>query len=253
MISIEGHRIIRSPIQKVFQMVSHLDSQPRVTGLWMSADLVERKANTLTVHYRGYFGGMPLESIQRATLIPNQRIEFRQTRGALKMLRGEYVLKSIDGDTDLSLSVEAEVGIPLISENSARLVLQGFVENTLQKFKFTAERDLPRVVGARRPKEGAAAGAAATAPASADVLVDLPPTEELRQPEPPSIPVQPRPQQPQQTPGATAPGGGVPGQGKRRRRRRRRRRRGGEMRSPQGPPRPGTSPGAGSGPGSGTG
>ena len=61
MIRIEGHRIIRSPIQKVFQMVSHLDSQPRVTGLWMSADLVERKANTLTVHYRGYFGGMRSE------------------------------------------------------------------------------------------------------------------------------------------------------------------------------------------------
>ncbi len=252
MIRIEGHRIIRSPIQKVFQMVSHLDSQPRVTGLWMSADLVERKANTLTVHYRGYFGGMPLESIQRATLIPNQRIEFRQTRGALKVFRGEYVLKSIDGDTDLSLSVEAEVGIPLISENSARLVLEGFVEHSLQKFKFTAERDLPRVVGARRPKEGAAAAAVA-APASADALGDLPPTEEPPRPEPPPMPVQPRPQQPQQTSGAGGTGGVVPGQGKRRRRRRRRRRRGGEMRSPQGAARPGTGPGPGPGSGSRTG
>lgn len=252
MIRIEGHRIIRSPIQKVFQMVSHLDSQPRVTGLWMSADLVERKANTLTVHYRGYFGGMPMESIQRATLIPNQRIEFRQTRGALKAFRGEYVLKSIDGDTDLSLSVEAEVGIPLISENSARLVLQLFVENSLQKFKFTAERDLPRVVGARRPKEGKAA-TTTSAPASADALGEPPPTEEPARVEPPPMPVQPRPQQPQQSPGAAAPGGVVPGQGKRRRRRRRRRRRGGEMRSPQGAPRPGTSPGSGPAPGSGSG
>jgi hypothetical protein len=252
MIRIEGHRIIRSPIQKVFQMVSHLDSQPRVTGLWMSADLVERKANTLTVHYRGYFGGMPLESIQRATLIPNQRIEFRQTRGALKAFRGEYVLKSIDGDTDLSLSVEAEVGIPLISDNSARLVLQGFIENTLAKFKFTAERDLPRVVGARRPKGGAAA-TTTSAPASADALSELPPTEEPARPEPPPMPVQPRPQQPQQSLPTAAPGGVVPGQGKRRRRRRRRRRRGGEMRSPQGAPPPGTSPGPGSGPGPETG
>jgi len=250
MIRIEGHRIIRSPIQKVFQMVSHLDSQPRVTGLWMSADLVEHKANTLTVHYRGYFGGMPLESIQRATLIPNQRIEFRQTRGALKVFRGEYVLKSIDGDTDLSLSVEAEVGIPLISENSARLVLQSFVENSLQKFKFTAERDLPRIVGARRPKEGAAATAAV--PASADALGALPTTEEPARPEPAQMAVQPRPQQPQQTPGVGAAGGVVPDQGKRRRRRRRRRRRGGEMRSSQGTPRPGTSPGPGSGPAPGT-
>src|SRR5574337_110530 len=251
MIRIEGHRIIRSPIQKVFQLVSHLDSQPRVTGLWLSADLVERKANTLTVHYRGYFGGMPVESIQRATLIPNQRIEFRQTRGALKAFRGEYVLKSIDGDTDLGLSVEAEVGIPLISANSARLVLAAFVERSLQKFKLTAERDLPRVVGARRPKEGA--GATAPAPASSDTLGELPPAEEPAQPEPPPMPVQTPPQQPQPTPTAGAAGGVVPGQGMRRRRRRRLRRRGGEMRPPQGAPRPGASPGPGSGPGPGTG
>jgi ribosome-associated toxin RatA of RatAB toxin-antitoxin module len=246
MVRIEGHRIIRAPVQKVFQLVSHLDSQPRVTGLWMSADLVERKANTLTVHYRGYFGGMPVESIQRATLFPPQRVEFRQTRGALKVFRGEYVLKTIDGDTDLGLNVEAEVGIPLISEDSARLVLQTFVELSLQKFKLTAERDLPRVVGARRPKEGS--GATAMAPASADALAEQPAVDESARTAPAPMPVPPRPQQPPHTPGAGVAGGVVPGQGKRRRRRRRRRR-GGGMRPPQGTPSPGPSPGPGPGTG----
>jgi hypothetical protein len=240
MVHIEGHRIIRAPVQKVFQLVSHLDSQPRVTGLWLSADLVERKANTLTVHYRGYFGGMPVESIQRATLFPPQRVEFRQTRGALKVFRGEYVLKSVDGDTDLGLSVEAEVGIPLISEDSARLVLQTFVELSLQKFKLTAERDLPRVVGARRPKEGAGAAAAAPAEAPTDESSAAEPAH--AEPVPPPIQqTPPRPLgAPRQLPQpAGVPGGVAPGQGTRRRRRRRRRRRGGGMR-----PGPGPVPGA---------
>jgi ribosome-associated toxin RatA of RatAB toxin-antitoxin module len=164
MVKVEGRRIIRAPIQKVFQLVSRLDAQPRVTGLWLTADLLDRRSHTLTVHYRGYVGGIPVESTQRAVLHPNQRVEFRQTRGGLRMFRGEYTLKSVDGDTELALTVEADVGIPLISDESARRVLHAFVERSLDKFKLAAERDLPRP--ARRPQEAASqADAAAPAPA----------------------------------------------------------------------------------------
>jgi len=225
MVRVEGRRIVRAPVQKVFQLVSRLDAQPGVTGLWLAADLLERKPNVLTIHYRGYFGGMPIESIQRATLYPPQRVEFRQTRGALKMLRGEYVLKPVDGDTELALTVEAEVGIALISEESARLIIHSFVERSLEKFKFTAERDLPRVQ--RRPQE---------APAQAEGSGDTgapkeegPQVEPARPVQPPAPPrPQPRPPQPQPQPQQAA---GAPGTGAgpvRRRRRRRRRRRGGQ-------------------------
>jgi len=164
MVRVEGHRIVRAPVQKVFQLISRLDAQPRVTGLWLTADLLDRKSNTVTIHYRGYFGGMPIESIQRATLYPPQRVEFRQTRGALKAFRGEYILKAIDGETDLAMTVEAEVGIALISEASARLILHTFVERSLEKFKMTAERDLPRVQ--RRPQETPSTAEAAAGPPS---------------------------------------------------------------------------------------
>ena len=71
MVRVEGHRLVRAPVHKVFQLISHLEAQPRVTGLWLAADVLERKSNTVTIHYRGYFGGMPIESIQRATLSPS--------------------------------------------------------------------------------------------------------------------------------------------------------------------------------------
>lgn len=149
MVKVEGHRIIRAPVQKVFQLVSRLDAAPRVTGLWLTADPIEKRPNALTIHHRGYFAGMPVESVQRAVLEPPQRVEFRQTRGSLKSFRGQYVLKPIEGDTDLSLTVEADVGIPLISDTSARLVLHLYVERTLEKLKLTAERDLPRALPRR--------------------------------------------------------------------------------------------------------
>lgn len=203
MIKVEDHRIIRAPVQKVFQLVSRLDFQPHVTGLWLSADLVDRRSNAMTVHYKGFFGGIPLESVQRATLYPPQRIEFRQSRGGLKAFKGSYSLKPIEGDTELSLEIEADVGIALITEDSAHRVLHAYVERSLQKIKFMAERDLPRPV--RRQAEEAA-------PAAATPVETAPP--------PPPPPPQPVPQTPQ----ATQPG--QPGSSHRRRRRRRRRRRG---------------------------
>src|SRR2546428_6833207 len=122
---------------------------------------------------------MPCGSTRRATLSPPQRVEFRQTRGALKAFRGEYTLKPIDGETELSMTVEAEVGIALISEASARLILHAFVERSLEKFKLTAERDLPRVQ--RRPQETASTAEAAAGTSEPE----LPTVEPPRAPPPP--------------------------------------------------------------------
>lgn len=225
-VKVEGRRIIRAPVQKVFQLVSRLDASPRVTGLWLTADLVERRsAGALTVHYRGYFAGIPVESVQRATLHPPHRIDFRQSRGTLKAFRGQYQLKPIEGDTEITLMLEAEVGIPLVSPSAARLVLHAFIERSLEKFKLTAERDLPRVVrraadgGAAREHPPAEADEAAAAAAAANGGLEtpagpLPPVLPARRPGPPA----PAPAQ-----GETKP---APPGGEKKRRRRRRRRRG---------------------------
>jgi hypothetical protein len=253
MIKIEDTRIIRAPIQKVFQLVSRVDAQPHVTGLWLSADLLDRRQNAATVLYKGYFGGIPVESVQRATMHPPQRVEFKQSRGGLKAFQGRYALKSIDGDTELSLQVEADVGITLITEASARRVLHSFVERSLQKIKFLAERDLPRVI--RRTVEEAAKSTSATpSTPEADPLgpghqgAGLPgalPAE----PTPPEAGLQtaglPGTGLPAPAPSAPGPSGSSQSTGRRRRRRRRRRRGQGAGTRDQGPGKPGSTPGTG--------
>jgi len=242
MIKVEDTRIIRAPIQKVFQLVSRLEAQPHVTGLWFSADLIDRRQNTATVLYKGYFGGIPLESVQRATLHPPQRVEFKQSRGGLKAFAGRYSLKPIDGETELSMQIEAEVGIALITEASAKRVLHSYVERSLQKIKFLAERDLPRPV--RRVVEDAAQAASATPTTAAGPSEPGPqgavppgagppgaglPGAGLPAPDPSAtVPSGLPPSAPQ----TTSPG---PGSGRRRRRRRRRRRGGQPGTRGQGP------------------
>jgi len=231
MIKVEDTRIIRAPIQKVFHLVSRLEAQPHVTGLWFSADLIDRRQNAATILYKGYFGGIPLESVQRATLHPPQRVEFKQSRGGLKAFAGRYSLKPIEGDTELSMQVEAEVGIALITEASARRVLHAYVQRSLQKIKFLAERDLPRPV--RRTSEDAASPAAPALNASSEPLsleAGLPEAglpEAGHQAAGPSAPRLPAPG-PSGSAQASPEAKPEPGSG-RRRRRRRRRRRGGQQ------------------------
>jgi len=215
MVKVEGRRIVRAPVQKVFQLISRLESAPRVTGLWLTADLVERKSTALTVQYRGYFAGLPVESLQRATLHPPHRIDFRQTRGGLKAFRGQYLLKPIEGDTEVALMLEAEPGIPFISDEAARLVLHAYIERSLEKFKLVAERELPRVV---RRSEGAKPAPLPVMEAEAAAEGEEPAAETLAEAAQPAA-------------GPTANGQAPPAaQKKPRRRRRRRRRPGGEHR-----------------------
>jgi len=246
MIKVEDTRIIRAPIQKVFQLVSRLEAQPHVTGLWFSADLIDRRQNTATVLYKGYFGGIPLESVQRATLHPPQRVEFKQSRGGLKAFAGRYSLKPIDGETELSMQIEAEVGIALITEASAKRVLHSYVERSLQKIKFLAERDLPRPV--RRVVEDAAQAASAT-PTTAAGPSEPGPQGAVRPGAGPLGAGLPGAGLPAPDPSATVPSGlppsapqtTSPGPGSgRRRRRRRRRRRGGQPRTRGQGPTPGS-------------
>jgi ribosome-associated toxin RatA of RatAB toxin-antitoxin module len=218
-IKIASRRIIRAPVQKVFQLVSRLEAQPRVTGLWLSADLLDRRPGQLTVHYRGYFGGVPLESVQRATLQPPHGLEFRQTRGGLRALLGRFSLQPAEGgETELTMALEADVGIPMITDAAAQRILATYVERMLDKIKLTAERDLPRPV--RRPREEQPAAPPDHAAPDGETAL---PGEEPVPEEPAPPPAAPAP--------APATAAAPAGERKRRRRRRKRRRA-----SPQSPP-----------------
>ena len=190
-IKVEARRIIRAPVQKVFQLVSRVEAQPRVTGLWFSSDVLDRRPGQLTVQYRGYFAGLPLESVQRITLQPPHRVEFRQTRGGLRALQGLYLLQPVEGDSELTMSLEADVSMPLITDAAAARVLRGHVERTLDKIKLVAERELPRVI--RRIREEKPVPEVAegedTLPTEAEEPPEsaLPPSPAVQEPEAPSI------------------------------------------------------------------
>ncbi len=172
-IRLEGHRLIRAPLQRVWQVLSRLESHPRYASLWMAADLLERSQTATLVEFHGFFGGLPITSVQRVVLRPPGRIEFRQVRGTLRDLSGAYVLKNVDGDTDLVVQLAVDPGIVFFSEASVQQILASHIDGTLAKVKASAERDLVRLTPRRAQAAGEtepAVGSGEAAPPGEDVV-----------------------------------------------------------------------------------
>ena len=192
-VAVEGHRLIRAPLQRVWHLLSRLESHPRYVTLWMAADVHERSPTSALVEFRGFFGGLPIASAQRITLRPPTRLEFRQVRGELRELTGAYVLKEVDGETDVTIQLSIDADILLFPDASVHQIIVGHIDGTLGRIKASAERDLVRLTPrrVRAPDTSPATGSSAEGEPSADAGPgpdfsapgSLPPSHVIAQPE----------------------------------------------------------------------
>jgi uncharacterized protein YndB with AHSA1/START domain len=155
-VSAEATRRIRAPAQRVWHLLSRLESHPRYATLWFAADVLERSPGSALVEFRGFFGGLPLTSVQRLALRAPARIEFRQVRGELRELTGAYILKDAGGEVDLTIQIVVDAGIPFFSDAAVQQILITHLDGTLSRLKAAAERDLVRLIP-RRPRLAEAA------------------------------------------------------------------------------------------------
>ena len=247
----------------MFAFVAHPEHLPRYGApLWLAADLDDRRGGEPLITLRGYFAGLPVEAVIRAASRAPQSVDITQVRGTLRGFSQRFKIESDDEGTVLACRVEADPGIPMVSDDAAKHFLTQYVERMLDRLRLTAERRAP----SRRPPRPSAKEPVESE--AGDVAVDdslpagepaEPDRERASEPDagaPPASrrqprsfpPRRPRPQRPGPPPPAGSPpqaaGAGIPeagaatsgpagaaeaapgGQGRRRRRRRRRRGRG---------------------------
>ncbi len=219
-VRVERQRTIRASPQRVYQLLSRVEGLPRFADLWLAADVLEREGGQIVAEFRGYFAGLPVESVQRVSIRPPVRLEFRQVRGTLKALRGEYVVETDGAGSRLTARMEVEAGIPLLEERAVRMVVSSTLDRLVSKVKDAAERDLPRLVPRRAaaPAPAVAEAAMEEALPAVEAVADSAPATVVGADEETAVEATPPPE--------TAPGGtpAEPRRGRRRRRRRHRRR-----------------------------
>lgn len=109
----------------------------------MLAEPVEKRRSAHVITLTGYLIGLPVESVLRIALRPPYAMEFKQVRGTLRALCGNCVLASVEDGTEVRYRLEADPGIPMISDEAARQFLTQFVERMLDRIKLAAERKAP--------------------------------------------------------------------------------------------------------------
>jgi Polyketide cyclase / dehydrase and lipid transport len=135
---------VRASIEHVFAHLAHPEHLPRYTApLWMTVDVEEKRGSAQIVGFRGYFIGLPIESVQRVVLRPPFSLEMTQIRGSLRSFVWRCTLKPGEDGTEVVLRVEADPAIPLIGEDAARQFLIQHLERTLDRIKLAAERRIP--------------------------------------------------------------------------------------------------------------
>lgn len=132
--------------------------------MWMAAEPVEKRRNAHVLTLWGYFIGLPVESVLRVALRSPHAMEFKQVRGTFRSLSGQCSLAAVEGGTEVRYRLEADPGIPMITDDAARQFLVQFVERMLDRIRLAAERKAP----ARRAERADAIGAPGLEPEEDD-------------------------------------------------------------------------------------
>ena len=175
--------MVRASPERVFAHIAHGEHLPRyATPLWMSADPTEKRGGGQVFTLRGYFAGLPVESVQRVVPHPSSSVEFIQVRGTLRALNARFTLRGGEDGTEVLYRMNVDPGIPMITDDTAQQFLVQFLERMLDRIKLAAERKTPT------RQRGARGAATETALPGADDeeaegITELPPREPQTEPE----------------------------------------------------------------------
>ncbi len=163
-----GQRLLRVPTSAAYGMASRLEHLPRWSDLWMRADVLDKRGNQQVLRLRGFLAGLPVESVVRAEVEPGRLVRWRQAHGTLLHYAAQFEVSPGEEGTVVRYTVELDPGISMLDQEAGHRVTVQEVERTLDRIKWSAERELVAEEVRRmkvRPAQEAEATEAPAAPA----------------------------------------------------------------------------------------
>jgi hypothetical protein len=101
---------IAAPRVFVFQSVTAFDEPSPLWEPGLEPEVLDRQGRVLRVRFRTRTMGRVVATIQRVRLFPPERVLFERIEGGLGDMRGELVMRPLDGATILCLRSDVNVG-----------------------------------------------------------------------------------------------------------------------------------------------
>lgn len=137
-----AQRLLRVALAAAYGMASRLEHLPRWSDLWMRADTMEKRPGRWVLRLRGFVAGLPVESVVRAELEPGRTVRWRQAHGTFLHYAAQFEVEPAEDGTRVRYTVELDPGINLLDLPSAQRVAVQEAERTLDRMKWSAEREL---------------------------------------------------------------------------------------------------------------
>ena len=150
---VEVETFVRGPAQAAYALVKDMEAYPRFMKAVTGLRVLHREGDTCLTEWSALFQGKRLRGKERDVFDEARfSMAYRQTEGDLKKFEGEWCCVPQDGGTRITLSVDFDLGIPMLAgllDPMAKLVVRRNCEAMLEAIRAQVES-----AGANRPASG---------------------------------------------------------------------------------------------------
>ncbi|MCY0898332.1 MAG: aromatase/cyclase [Firmicutes bacterium] len=113
---VEVTELVSAPIDRVYRVVSDMESYPRFMKNVESIKVLERGDGYTVTEWHARLKGARFRWVEKDLFDPqNFRITYEQTEGDLKEFRGYWALSASGDGTRVTLVTEFEFGVPMLA------------------------------------------------------------------------------------------------------------------------------------------
>ncbi|HIU64662.1 MAG TPA: aromatase/cyclase [Candidatus Avacidaminococcus intestinavium] len=113
---VETKALIKGDSNKLYEIIKNMEDYPRFMKDLEEVTVLERGSDYTISHWISNVDGRKIVWTERDTFFDTEkRITYQQTAGDLRKMEGEWLLNSTAEGTEVTLRVDFEFGIPMIS------------------------------------------------------------------------------------------------------------------------------------------
>jgi ribosome-associated toxin RatA of RatAB toxin-antitoxin module len=143
MIHLEHSIVIKSDIDKVFEIAEKIEKFPEFMPHVKTARIIKKQGNKREVEMTAVVNGMKSNWISASTTEKKKKITYKQVKGFCKAMGGEWLFEKNPEGTKITVIHNFEVGLPIIGNLIGLIVVKKWVNKysylTLGAIKEKAE------------------------------------------------------------------------------------------------------------------
>lgn len=141
---VEVSKVINAPKRQLYEILKDMEKYPQFMKDLKSVKVLERNANTTLTAWETTIMGNSIKWVEQDIFDDEkQHIRYHQQSGDLHKFEGEWLLQEDEGGTRVTLTVDFEMGVPMLAgllNPVAKLMIKENCNNMLSALKQKMEQ-----------------------------------------------------------------------------------------------------------------